>query len=194
MEQRIKSAKVQGLIYKQFASIGIPKSIHCLSLRLAEEYSINALARTPLPSPEYITRISDPSYHHIVLLTDNVLAAFVAVNSAVRSSRQPEKMVFHVITDKKTYAPMHAMFALNPVRSAVEVKGLNHYDWPIHVRNGLMEMMEFHGLIRERYYYYYDGGGQYGRLEALRTKHFSLLNYLKIYLPEVIYILVPLHL
>ncbi|KAJ9671027.1 hypothetical protein PVL29_027148 [Vitis rotundifolia] len=32
----------------------------------------------------------------------------VAVNSAVQSSLQPEKIVFHVITDKKTYAGMHS--------------------------------------------------------------------------------------
>ncbi|KAJ9707387.1 hypothetical protein PVL29_002412 [Vitis rotundifolia] len=30
------------------------------------------------------------------------------VNSAVQSSLQPEKIVFHVITDKKTYAGMHS--------------------------------------------------------------------------------------
>lgn len=187
MERRIHSAKLQGLIYKQLASIGIPTSLHCLSLRLADEYSINSQARMPLPPPEHISRISDPSHHHIVLLTDNVLAAFVVVSSTVRSSSQPGKMVFHVITDKKTYAPMHAMFALNAVGSAVvEVKGLQHFDWMIHVSTGLMEMMEFHGLIREHYYYYYHGGGEQGRLEALRPKHFSLLNYMRIYLPEVI--------
>ncbi|KAJ9678086.1 hypothetical protein PVL29_022849 [Vitis rotundifolia] len=32
----------------------------------------------------------------------------VAVNSVVQSSLQPEKIVFHVITDKKTYAGMHS--------------------------------------------------------------------------------------
>lgn len=171
-------------MYKRLASIGIPKSMHCLSLRLAEEYTLNALARLPLPSPELVSILTNTSYHHVALLTDNVLAASVAVTSIVRSSSQPEKMVIHVITDKKTYAPMHAWFALNPVGSVVvEVKGLHQFDWPNHVNMGVMEMKEIHRLIRGHYFYYYEG--DHGRLEAMRPNHLSLLNYLRIYLPEL---------
>ncbi|MCD7456902.1 Galacturonosyltransferase [Datura stramonium] len=66
----------------------------------------------------------------IHLSTDNILAASVVVNSAVQSSLKPEKIVFHVITDKKTYAGMHSWFALNPVTPAlVEVKGVHQFDW-----------------------------------------------------------------
>lgn len=144
---------------------------------------MNALARSPLPPPESIHRLTDATYHHLAILTDNVLAASVVVSSAVRNCRQPEKMVFHVVTDKKTYTAMHAWFALHPVTPAVvAVKGLHKYDWPIHVNDGVMEMAEIHRAIREHYYYY---EGDYGKLQALRPSCTSLLNYLRIYLPEV---------
>lgn len=183
MDRKVRSARLQGSIYRQLASIGIPKSMHCLCLRLAEEYSINALARSPLPPPESIYRLTDASHHHFAILTDNVLAASVVVSSAVRNCRQPEKMVFHVITDKKTYTAMHAWFGLNPVAPAVlEVKGLHQYDWPIHVNEGVMEMLEIHRANREHRYHH---GGDYGKLEALRPSCFSLMNYLRIYLPDL---------
>ncbi|KAJ8626735.1 hypothetical protein MRB53_020042 [Persea americana] len=183
MERKVRAAKLQGSIYRHLASIGVPKSMHCLCLKLAEEYSVNALARSSLPPPEFIHRITDTTHRHFAILTDNILAASVVVSSALRNCRQPEKMVFHVVTDKKTYAAMHAWFALHPVMPAVlEVKGLHKYDWPTNVNYRVMEMTEIHRALRDHYYYY---GGDYGKLQALRPSCTSLLNYMRIYLPEL---------
>lgn len=186
MDHKVQSSRLQASIYQHLASIGIPKSIHCVSLSLAEEYLVNAVARSSLPPPEYAYRLTNASYLHFVILTDNILAAAVAVSSTVTSSTDPEKFVFHIVTDKKTFTAMHAWFALNPVFPAVvEVKGLHQFDWPSNISAAVMETVEevHRGLLAHRSF---TGGVEDNRrLEALRPSSFSLLNYLRIHLPEV---------
>lgn len=193
MERKLHSARRRESIYWHLASHGVPKSMHCLYLKLAEEYAVNAAARSSLPPPEYISRLTDPSFHHVVLLTDNVFAASVVVTSTVNSSVDPEKLVFHVVTDKKTYTPMHAWFSINKIESAVvEVKGLHQYDWSHEVNIGVKDMLEIHRLIwSHRYENLKEGdlesaGDQERNLEVLSPSCISLLNHLRIYIPEVI--------
>ncbi|URE38878.1 Glycosyl transferase family 8 [Musa troglodytarum] len=119
MDQKVQSARLRALIFQHLASTGIPKSMHCLSLRLAEQYLVNAAARSSLPPPEYASCLTDNSYIHIALITDNILAAAVMVSSTMTSAADPEKVVFHIITDKKTYTSMHAWFAIHPVFPAI---------------------------------------------------------------------------
>ncbi|KAJ0971449.1 hypothetical protein J5N97_019408 [Dioscorea zingiberensis] len=186
MEQNVKSSRLQGLIYRHLASIGIPKSIHCLTLLLAEEYTVNSLARSSLPPPEYASHLGDGSYIHIALLTDNILAASVVISSTLTSSTNPENLVFHIVTDKKTYSAMHSWFALNPIFPAViEVKGLHQFDWPAHVNALVMETIE---EIHQSSLVHHQQNGvneEYRWLEALNPSAFSLLNYLRIHLPEL---------
>lgn len=156
--------------------------MHCLSLRLKEEYYINALARSPLPPPEFVSRLDNQSLVHIAVLTDNVLAASVVVSSTVKSSANPEELVFHIVTDKKTYASMHAWFALNPVFPAVVVvKGLHQLDWPSHVGMAVLETVKLHQTAWEHGYHARDDR----KTEALSSSPQSILNYLRIHLPEV---------
>lgn len=192
MEHEVQSSRQRESIYWHLASHGVPKSLHCLCLKLAEEYAVNAMARSRLPSPEYVSHLTDPSFHHVVLLTDNVLAASVVVSSTVQNSARPEKLVFHIVTDKKTYTPMHSWFAINSFRPAVvEVKGLHQYDWSQEVNVGVKEMLEAHRLIWSHYYknlkhedFEYEGENR-RCLEVLSPSCLSLMNHLRIYIPEV---------
>ncbi|MBA0589484.1 hypothetical protein Gorai_018230, partial [Gossypium raimondii] len=153
LEREIRESKVSELMNRHFAASSIPKGIHCFSLRLTDEYSSNAYARRQLPSPELLPVLSNNSYHHFVLSTDNILAASVVVTSVVRSSLEPEKVVFHVITDKKTYAGMHSWFALNPVASIiVEVKGIHQFDWLTRENVPVLEAIESHHDFRNYYH------------------------------------------
>lgn len=193
MEHIVQTAKRHESIYWHLASHGVPKCMHCLSLKLAEEYAINAVARSRLPPPEFVSRLTDPSFYHVVLLTDNVLAASVVISSTINTSSNPEKWVFHVVTDKKTYTSMHAWFAVNTIDSAVvEVKGLHQYDWSHEINVGVKEMLEIHHQIRNNIYRNLKEEGfeyeeEHGhKLEALSPSCISLLNHLRIYLPEVI--------
>ncbi|PON69417.1 Galacturonosyltransferase [Parasponia andersonii] len=192
MERKVQSARQRESIYWHLASHGVPKSLHCLCLKLAEEYAVNAMARSRLPPPEYVSRLSDPSFHHLVLLTDNILAASVVVSSTVQNSANPEKLVFHIVTDKKTYTPMHAWFATNPIKSVVvEVKGLHQYDWSQEVNVKVKEMLEIHHLIWNRYYNNlkeedFEHESQNKRyLEAFSPSCLSLMNHLRIFIPEL---------
>ncbi|CAK9162978.1 unnamed protein product [Ilex paraguariensis] len=194
-ERGIRESKFSELMNKHFAASAIPKSIHCLSLRLTDEYSSNAHARKQLPPPELLPLLSDNSYHHFVLSTDNILAAAVVVASAVQSSVKPETIVFHVVTDKKTYAGMHSWFALNPVSPAiVEVKGIHQFDWLTRENVPVLEAVENHYGIRNYYHGNHVAGANLSdttpkkfasKLQARSPKYISLLNHLRIYLPEL---------
>ncbi|ERN20473.1 hypothetical protein AMTR_s00068p00156710 [Amborella trichopoda] len=183
LDRKARREKLQGQIYRHFASIGIPRSIHCLCLRLAEEYSTNALARRPLPPPAMAPRLTDNSLYHFVIISDNVMATYVVISSTVKNFLFPKHTVFHVITDKKTCAPMHAWFALNPVYPAViEIKGLHQFDWPLGADPQLLEILD---IARHSYgrgghdrdlVYSYDAGSHLGA---------SPLDHIKIFLPEL---------
>ncbi|KAG6570569.1 putative galacturonosyltransferase 15, partial [Cucurbita argyrosperma subsp. sororia] len=193
MEQKLKSARKRESLYWHLASHGIPKGLHCLSLKLAEEYAVNAKARARLPQPEYVSRLTDPFFRHVVLLTDNILAASVVVSSTVWNSADPRKLVFHIVTDKKTYTPMHAWFATNSVHDSVvvEVKGLHQFDWSEDVNSRVHDMFEIHRSIWKRYYndfkeanFGFDGEDQ-TQLDVLSPTSLSLLNHLRIYLHKL---------
>ncbi|XP_044502257.1 probable galacturonosyltransferase 15 [Mangifera indica] len=192
MERKVQSARQRESIYWHLASHGIPKSTHCLCLKLAEEYAVNAVARSRLPSPEYVSHLTDPSFRHVVLLTDNVLAASVVVSSTVQNFARPEELVFHIVTDRKTFTPMHAWFAINSVKSAVvEVKGLHQYDWSQEVNVGVKEMLEINRLVWSHFYNnlkqedfeYREEHRRY--LEVLSPSCLSLMNHLRIYIHEL---------
>ncbi|KAJ6368502.1 hypothetical protein OIU78_000980 [Salix suchowensis] len=195
LEREIRESKFAELMNKHFAASSIPKSIHCLSLRLTDEYSSNAQARTQLPSPEFLPLLSDNSYHHFVLSTDNILAASVVVTSTVQSSLKPDRIVFHIITDKKTYAGMHSWFALNPASPAiVEVKGVHQFDWLTRENVPVLEAVENHNAIRDYYHGNHIAGANLSdttprrfasKLQARSPKYISLLNHLRIYIPEL---------
>ncbi|XP_010551819.1 PREDICTED: probable galacturonosyltransferase 13 isoform X1 [Tarenaya hassleriana] len=194
-ERDIRESKFAELMNKHFAASSIPKGIHCLSLRLTDEYSSNAHARRQLPSPEFLPVLSDNSYHHFVLSTDNILAASVVIASTVQSSSKPEKIVFHVITDKKTYAGMHSWFALNSVAPAIiEVKGVHQFDWLTRENVPVLEAVESHNEVRKYYHGNHVAGANLSettprtfasKLQSRSPKYISLLNHLRIYLPEL---------
>ena len=194
-ERDIRESKFAELMNKHFAASSIPKGIHCLSLRLTDEYSSNAHARRQLPSPEFLPVLSDNAYHHFILATDNILAASVVVSSAVQSSSKPDKIVFHIITDKKTYAGMHSWFALNSVAPAiVEVKGVHQFDWLTRENVPVLEAVESHNGVRNYYHGNHVAGANLtettprrfaSKLQSRSPKYISLLNHLRIYIPEV---------
>ncbi|URE38876.1 Glycosyl transferase family 8 [Musa troglodytarum] len=186
MDQKVQSARLRALIFQHLASTGIPKSMHCLSLRLAEQYLVNAAARSSLPPPEYASCLTDNSYIHIALITDNILAAAVMVSSTMTSAADPEKVVFHIITDKKTYTSMHAWFAIHPVFPAIlEVRGLHQFDFPPDVNAVIMDTVEELHRSSSAYRYYRGADEESRRLLALKPSTFSLLNYMRIHLPEL---------
>ncbi|PKA63332.1 putative galacturonosyltransferase 13 [Apostasia shenzhenica] len=194
MDRELRKSRLAEQLHKHFAATTIPKGLHCLSLRLTDEYSSNAHARKQLPSPELLPRLTDNLYYHFILATDNILAASVVVGSTVRSSVMPEMIVFHVITDKKTYPGMHSWFALNPIAPAiVEVKSVHHFEWLTKENVPVLEAIENHHGVRSHYHGNPITGTNVSdnprvfasKLQARSPKYISLLNHLRVYLPEL---------
>ncbi|KMZ60254.1 Glycosyltransferase [Zostera marina] len=194
LDDMVKKARLAEQLHKHYAATSIPKGIHCLSLRLTDEYSSNAHARKQLPLPELLPLLSDNSYYHFVISTDNILAASVVVTSLLKSFSNPEKVVVHVITDKKTYAGMHSWFAFNPISpSIIEVKGVHQFGFLTRENVPVLEAIENHHDVINHYH------GNHGsviddeenpkalssRLQARSPKYISILNHLRIYLPEL---------
>ncbi|KAI4322828.1 hypothetical protein L6164_022484 [Bauhinia variegata] len=195
MEERTRTAKIQEYLYRHIASSSIPKQLHCLVLGLANEHSNNAAARLQLPSAELVPALVDNSYFHFVLASDNVLAASVVATSLVRNSLQPQKVVLHIITDRKTYHPMQAWFSLHPLTPAIiEVKALHHFDWLSKGKVPVLEAMEKDQQVRSQF----RGGSSAiittntdkpvviaSKLQALSPKYTSVMNHIRIHLPEL---------
>ncbi|PIN02354.1 Polygalacturonate 4-alpha-galacturonosyltransferase [Handroanthus impetiginosus] len=195
LEQRTRSAKIQEYLYRHVASSSIPKQLHCFTLKLANEHSTNANARLQLPSAELVPALVDNSFFHFVLASDNVLAASVVASSLVHNSLHPEKVVLHVITDRKTYYPMQAWFSLHPLTPAIiEVKALHHFDWLTKGKIPVLEAMEKDQKVRSQF----RGGSSAivatntekpkviaAKLQALSPKYNSIMNHIRIHLPEL---------
>ncbi|EYU19206.1 hypothetical protein ABFS82_13G173600 [Erythranthe guttata] len=195
LEQRTRTAKIQEYLYRHVASSSIPKQLHCLTLKLANEHAINANARLQLPLAELVPALVDNSFFHFVLASDNVLATSVVASSLVKNSLRPEKVVLHVITDGKTYYPMQAWFSLHSLTPAIiEVKALHHFDWFTKGKVPVLEAMEKDQKVRSRF----RGGSSAivanntekpnviaAKLQALSPKYNSLMNHIRIHLPEL---------
>ncbi|CAH2080629.1 unnamed protein product [Thlaspi arvense] len=195
LEQRTRTAKIQEYLYRHVASSSIPKQLHCLALKLANEHSNNANARLQLPSPELVPALVDNSFYHFILASDNVLAASVVASSLVQNTLHPEKIVLHIITDRKTFSPMQAWFSLHPLSPAIiEVKGLHHFDWLTKGKVPVLEAMEKDQKVRSQF----RGGSSAivsnntekpyviaAKLQALSPKYNSLMNHIRIHLPEL---------
>ncbi|KAF7070791.1 hypothetical protein CFC21_076255 [Triticum aestivum] len=194
MDKELRSSRLSEQLNKHYAAIAIPKGLYCLSLRLTDVYSSNALARKQLPPPELVPRLSDNSYFHFVLASDNILAASVVVRSTVRSALKPERIVFHIITDKKTYPAMHSWFALNPLYPAIiEVKGVHQFEWLTKENGPVLEAIEIQHIARSRYHGNHLARTTAGdsprvfaaKLQAGSPTYTSVLNHIRIYLPEL---------
>lgn len=195
LERRTRTAKIQEYLYRHVASSSIPKQLLCLALKLANEHSINANARLQLPSAELVPALVDNSFFHFVLASDNILAASVVASSLVHNSLHPEEVVLHIITDRKTYYPMQAWFSLHPLTPAIiEVKALHHFDWFTKGKVPVLEAMEKDQKVRSQF----RGGSSAivanntekpyiiaAKLQALSPKYNSVMNHIRIHLPEV---------
>lgn len=97
-------------------------------------------------------------------------------------------MIFHIVTDRKTYTSMHAWSSMNPIKLAiVEFKGLHHHDWSHEVNVGLKQMLQIRRLI---WSYHCNTLKQYGfiltgYLQALQTNWLSLISHLRIFISKV---------
>uniref|UniRef100_A0A0E0EG98 Hexosyltransferase n=1 Tax=Oryza meridionalis TaxID=40149 RepID=A0A0E0EG98_9ORYZ len=102
----------------------LPKSHHCLSMRLTLEY----FKSSSLGSNDSSARKFSAAHgRHYVILSKNILAASVVINSTVSSSKDPKNIIFHILTDAQNFYAMKYWFDKKSYREAA-VHVVNYED------------------------------------------------------------------
>ncbi|GLT94025.1 hypothetical protein SLE2022_117880 [Rubroshorea leprosula] len=133
-------------------------------------------------------KLEDPSLYHYAIFSDNVLATSVVVNSTVLHANEPEKHVFHIVTDKLNFAAMKRWFLVNaPEKAAVQVENIDGFKWLNSSYCSVLRQLE---SARVKEYYFkanHPSSLSIGsdHLKYRNPKYLSMLNHLRFYLPEV---------
>ncbi|KAM7496241.1 hypothetical protein LguiA_020655 [Lonicera macranthoides] len=186
VNEQLTKAKKQGAFSSLIAAKSIPKSLHCLAMRLMEEriaHPEKYMDEGKPTRPEF----EDPNLYHYAIFSDNVIAASVVVNSAVKNSKEPWKHVFHVVTDKMNLGAMQVMFKMREYNGAhVEVKAVEDYKFLNSSYVPVLRQLESANLQR----FYFENKLENAtkdttNMKFRNPKYLSILNHLRFYLPEM---------
>ena len=168
VEDQLARAKKYGELSNLIAGRSTPKSLHCLSMRLLEERITNEPKYLEDEHAASVPEFSDASLYHYAILSDNVLASSVVVKSAILNSQNPEKHVFHIITNKMNMWAMKVWFKMNPPNnvSHIEITSMDDYTF---FKSSYMPLLQ-----------QLDSDEQYRNL-----KYRLMLKHLRFYLPEM---------
>ncbi|KAE9586593.1 hypothetical protein Lal_00004384 [Lupinus albus] len=184
-ENSVNILKKRSAFLIQLAAKTVPRPLHCLPLQLAADYYLQDYHKKPSFDKE---KIEDPSLHHYAIFSDNVLATSVVVNSTVQNAKEPEKHVFHIVTDKLNFAAMRMWFLINPPSKAtIEVQNIDDFKWLNSSYCSVLRQLE---SARIKEYYFkanHPSSLSVGsdNLKYRNPKYLSMLNHLRFYLPEV---------
>ncbi|XP_059634047.1 polygalacturonate 4-alpha-galacturonosyltransferase-like isoform X2 [Cornus florida] len=184
-DEQVRSLKRQSTFLSQLAAKTIPNGIHCLSIRLTIEYYLLPPEKRRFPRSE---NLENPNLYHYALFSDNVLAASVVVNSTIMNAKEPEKHVFHLVTDKLNYGAMNMWFLSNPPgKATIHVENVDEFKWLNSSYCPVLRQLE--SAAMKEYYFKADhhttlSAGS-SNLKYRNPKYLSMLNHLRFYLPQV---------
>ncbi|KAF3789086.1 putative galacturonosyltransferase 3 [Nymphaea thermarum] len=184
-EENIAALKKQSTFLTQVSAKTVPKGLHCLPLHLTTDYFLLDSSHEELTS---IEKLEDPSLYHYALFSDNVLATSVVVNSTIFNTKEPERHVFHVVTDKLNFAAMKMWFLVNsPPGVTVHVQNVDDFKWLNSSYCPVLRQLETAAM--KAYYFKADHpitmSAADTNLKYRNPKYLSMLNHLRFYLPEV---------
>uniref|UniRef100_A0A2P2KMV9 Hexosyltransferase n=1 Tax=Rhizophora mucronata TaxID=61149 RepID=A0A2P2KMV9_RHIMU len=184
-EGNLNSSKKKSAFLIQLAAKTIPKPLHCLHLQLAADYFLHGHQNEQYTKKE---GLEDPLFYHYAIFSDNVLATSVVVNSTVLHAKDPEKHVFHIVTDKLNFAAMKMWFTVSPpAKATVEVQNIDDFKWLNASYCSVLRQLES-ARIKEYYFKAHHPSilltGS-DNLKYRNPKYLSMLNHLRFYLPEV---------
>lgn len=183
LEERANAATVQSTLFGQLLAESLPKSLHCLKVKLSVDWvrskHIQDLASERRNSP----RLVDNNLYHFCIFSDNVPATSVVVNSTITNADHPKQMVFHIVTNGVTYGAMQAWFLNNDFKgSTIEVQNIEEFSW-LNASYAPIVKQLLNADSRAIYF------GEYQDLRVepkLRNpRYLSLLNHLRFYIPEI---------
>ncbi|XP_052157445.1 probable galacturonosyltransferase 7 [Oryza glaberrima] len=102
----------------------LPKSLHCLSMRLTVDYFKS------FADMEYsnVQKLENPVLRHYVIFSTNLLASSMTVNSTVINSEESANVVFHLVTDAQNLYAFKNWFIRNSYKEAT-ISVLNFEDF-----------------------------------------------------------------
>lgn len=184
-EANVNAQKKKSGFLIQLAAKTVPKPLHCLPLVLTTDFYLQGDEHKEFPNSK---NLEDSSLYHYAIFSDNVLATSVVVNSTVLHAKEPEKHVFHIVTDKLNFAAMKMWFLTNPPGSAtIQVQNVDNFPWLNASYCPVLRQLE---SARMKEYYFkahqtssFTVGSD--NLKYRNPKYLSMLNHLRFYLPEV---------
>uniref|UniRef100_A0A7N0RCT7 Hexosyltransferase n=1 Tax=Kalanchoe fedtschenkoi TaxID=63787 RepID=A0A7N0RCT7_KALFE len=155
----------------------MPKSFHCLFMRLTVEY-FQSTNDIELPLDE---KFMNPSLQHYVLFSKNVLAASVVINSTVMHAKESGNQVFHIFTDRQNYFAMKFWFyQANYQEAAVEVLNIEEIELPDKATLQLYLPEEYRVSVH---------GLNNSRPTQIKTEYISVFSHSHYFLPDIFHYL-----
>ncbi|KAL6338573.1 hypothetical protein AAG906_021288 [Vitis piasezkii] len=160
VEEQVRAQKSQATYLVDLAGRTTPKGFHCLTMRLTAEYFALQPEEQNFPNQE---KLNDGNLYHYAVFSDNVLACAVVVKSTISNAMDPEKIVFHVVTDSLNHPAMLMWFLLNPPGEAtIQIQSVEKFEWLAAKYNSTLKKQNSHD-----------------------SRYTSALNHLRFYLPDV---------
>ncbi|XP_023740349.1 probable galacturonosyltransferase 3 [Lactuca sativa] len=184
-ESNVEEVKKKSASLTQLAAKTVPKPLHCLPLVLTTDYFLLSEKEKNFPESK---NLEDPNLYHYAIFSDNVLATSVVVNSTVLHAKEPEKHVFHIVTDKLNFAAMKMWFLVNPPgKSTIQVQNVDEFTWLNASYCPVLRQLES-SRMKEYYFKAHQTSTLTAGSDNLKyrnPKYLSMLNHLRFYLPQV---------
>ncbi|GAB4851947.1 hypothetical protein Ancab_016137 [Ancistrocladus abbreviatus] len=166
----------QSAFLYQLAVQTMPKSLHCLSMRLTVEYFHSPSLNVDVSMAD---KFLDPTLYHYVVLSSNVLASSVVINSTVMHAKESRKLVFHVLTDQENYFAIRLWFSRNTFKQA-SVRVLNIEDH----KSDFLDKAMTHLSLPQEFRVSFQNGHKLSKVQGW-TEYISLFSHSHYLLPEI---------
>lgn len=108
---------------------------------------------------------------------------FSDINPCI-SLQNPEKNVFHIVTDKLNYAAIKMWFISNPPGNAtIQVTNIEDFKWLTSSYSPVLKQLKSKTMIE--YYFKSHHANSDENMKYRNPKYLSILNHLRFYLPEI---------
>ncbi|KAK7381177.1 hypothetical protein VNO78_33706 [Psophocarpus tetragonolobus] len=182
VHESLAKAKKNGAMASLISARSIPKSLHCLAMRLmGEKISNPEKYRDEEPKPEF----EDPILYHYAIFSDNVIAVSVVVRSVVKNAIEPWKHVFHVVTNRMNVGAMKVWFKMRPIEGGafLEVKSVEEFTFLNSSYVPILKQLE--SAKKKLPDLENQANNATNDANLKNAKSLSMLDHLRFYLPEM---------